>query len=497
MLEHALESQPVEAPAAPPAGQSNVGLLFPEFVFRDQWKPNWRSRKVKDRYFLSNDEGSWALLSDDEFAALRSVALPKGLHDRLEERGLIITERNAGCVMRSYKRWSSNYFIGPSLHILGMTRRCNLKCHYCHAAVVAEDADRSKFDMSLETAKAIVEFGFQSPSPRIHFEFQGGEASLNLEAVQYVHTFASLMNLKHRKKLTFSIVTNGVTMSDELVDWLLDSGVQATTSVELPSDEPGAHLRLDREGRSHASEVWANRARLEAAGRFVPQLIVIARNNLHLMREHIDAAVESGQDSIFFSPVQKLGFAKGKWAEVGIEMDDFYERYAEAMDHLFSWWDKGVLIEERYFSLALEKLFGERDTKYTDWRTPNGMVFTVLAYDQHGNVYACDEGRGHSDFRIGNVREHSLNEVISSPRAIELVSHSLREHPECMACGYRAFCGVSPIVSKGEFGRLDSPPFASSTCQRTLDLMDYVVKLMIEQPHRIDQALAIIALAAG
>jgi uncharacterized protein len=481
---------------ARPTGHAAMTEFLPGMVLRDRWRPNWRARTLGAQVFLSNDAGSWTILTGSEFAELRSVAIPHHLYSRLETRELIITERNAGCAMRSYERWASNYFGAPSLHILGMTRRCNLSCLYCHAAVVPEDADASRFDMSRDTARHIVEFAFQSPSDRVHFEFQGGEASLNFEVVQYVHDLAFLLNLKHRRRVTFSMVTNGVALGDEVLDWVAATGMKVTTSVELPGPVE-EHLRLDWKGRDHTDAVWATRQRLAQRGVFVPQLIVIGRNNIHRMREHIDAAAKDGQDSIFFSPVQKLGFSKKHWPEVGIEMDEFYAFYADAMEHLFSYWDQGILIEERYFSLALEKLFSEHDTKYTDWRNPNGNVFSVLAYDQNGDVFACDEGRGHADFRIGNVRRDSFGDVVGSARALELVSYSLREHPECQSCGYKAFCGVSPIVSKGECGRLDTPPLVSSTCQRTLHLMDYVVRLMVERPHRIDQALMIIGLTRG
>ena len=215
------------------------------------------------------------------------------------------------------------------------------------------------------------------------------------------------------------------------------------------------------------------------------------------MREYVDAAVESHQSSIFFSPVQKVGFAKGAWEEVGITIDEFFEGYRDAMDHIFDLWDRGILLEERYFSLAIEKMFSEHDTRYMDYRNPNGMVFGDMAYDHRGDIYACDEGRGHADFRVGNVFTDSYQSVINSPRARELVSYSLREHSECGGCGYKPFCGVSPIVSKGESGQLDPQPHTHSLCQRTLQLFDYVNELIEQRRQRIDQALAIIGFARG
>jgi radical SAM protein with 4Fe4S-binding SPASM domain len=280
------------------------------------------------------------------------------------------------------------------------------------------------------------------------------------------------------------------------MDYIEASGMGVTTSVELAdANEPG--LRVDWNGKLHREDVEKTRSRLAQRGIFNPMLIVIARNNLHRLREYVDRAVETGQSSIFFSPVQRVGFAKGAWDKVGITIDEFFESYRDAMDYIFGLWDQGILLEERYFSLAIEKLFSEHDTRYMDYRNPNGMVFGDLAYDHHGDIFACDEGRGHHDFRVGNVFRDTYRSVINSERARELVSYSLREHPECTQCGYKPFCGVSPIVSKGEANLMDPQPLTHSLCQRTLHLFDFVNKLIAERPHRIDQALAIIGFARG
>jgi radical SAM protein with 4Fe4S-binding SPASM domain len=484
------------APVATSFGRAGMDDAMPDFVLRDRWRPNYRAREVKGRMFLSSEQGSWTVLTHEEYSALRSIALPRHLYQHLEERGLIITDRNSGCVMRAYKEWTSGYFLGTSLHIMGMTRRCNLRCTYCHSSVVPAASDPAKFDMDQTTARTIVDFAFQSPSERMHFEFQGGESSLNFGVVRYIQSYATLLNLKHRRKLSFSMVTNGVNLSDEALDYLQAAGIGVTTSVELSgSDEPG--VRVDWNNQLHREDVEDTRRRLAIRGIYNPMLIVIARNNLHRMRAYIDKAVETGQSSLFFSPVQRVGFAKGAWRDIGISIDEFFEHYRDAMDYIFELWDQGILVEERYFSLAIEKLFSERDTRYMDYRNPNGMVLGDLAYDHRGDIYACDEGRGHPDFRIGNVFRDTYRSVINSDRARQLVSYSLREHPECQLCGYKPFCGVSPIVSKGESDRLDPQPLTHSLCQRTLHLFDYINELMVDRPTKIDQALAIIGFARG
>lgn len=472
--------------------REGVGAIFEDYVLRDRWKPAYRARAVSDGMFLTSDHGSWAFVTQEEYQHLRGVALPRHVHDRLEEKGLIVTQRNAGCVMRAFEDWSSNYFPGTALHIIGMTRRCNLRCLYCHAAVVPDTADPARFDLAPEAARGIVDFAFQSPSSRIHFEFQGGEATLNFDVVKYLHTYATLKNLVHKRTISFSIVTNAVELPDAVLDYLAEAQINVTTSIELSGEHEA--FRVDHHGQDRRVSTEQNRRRLRERGILSPTLIVVSRNNVNRLREYVDYVVENGQESIFFSPVQKLGFGKGAWDTVGVPMDEFFDAWRDAMEYIFQLWDQGVLLEERYFSLALEKLFNSRDVKYVDFRNPSGMVLGDLAYDHRGDVFACDEGRGHADFRIGNVFADSYAKVVTSPRARELIGYSLREHPECQVCAYKPYCGVSPIVAKGETGSLDPQPHTSSCCQRTTHLFDYTVGLLKSRPERVQQALAIIRL---
>jgi sulfatase maturation enzyme AslB (radical SAM superfamily) len=51
------------------------------------------------------------------------------------------------------------------------TLRCNHKCKYCHAAVAPMSA--KNMDMTLETAKKVVDTIFFTNSPGLTIEFQG------------------------------------------------------------------------------------------------------------------------------------------------------------------------------------------------------------------------------------------------------------------------------------------------------------------------------------
>jgi sulfatase maturation enzyme AslB (radical SAM superfamily) len=87
------------------------------------------------------------------------------LFSALEEKGVLITERNGNKVYENLRLRKPQLAQQPSVHILVVTLRCNANCIYCHAA--ARSANETAYDMTMETARKTVDFAFQSPSKNI------------------------------------------------------------------------------------------------------------------------------------------------------------------------------------------------------------------------------------------------------------------------------------------------------------------------------------------
>lgn len=476
---------------------SLLAPIFGDARLRQEWRANWRARRLGEKVLLTSDHGTWDLLTQSEYQAVRSIAITASLLERLEQKGLVLTANNAARVEAAWREWCGNYFSGTSLHILGVTRRCNLKCAYCHVSVVREDAEPERFDMPRQVGFDIVDFIFQSPSPEIHIEFQGGEPTLNMPLLRSVYDYAILKNQVYRRKLTFSIVSNLVDLSDDAIAFLRDAQISVSTSVEFSEQGVETALRVDEQGADRRGSVESNRRKLDQVGVGTHMLVVVASNNVGHLRRLIDHLVERGQTDIFLSPIQYAGFAKGNWNCVGVDAETFFAHWRDAMEYIFTLWDQGVLVMERQFSLAIQKLFGKTDVRYMDFRNPSGLVLGNLAYDHKGDIYASDEARGHASFRLGNVSTTTYQEAVTSNRAQQLVSYSLREHETCRLCAYKPWCGVNPLLSKLETGNPDPQPLEDFMCKRTLNVFDFVCSLLEERPHRIDQALMILSSLYG
>ena len=91
-------------------------------------------------------------------------------------------------------------------------------------------------------------------------------------------------------------------------------------------------------------------------------------------------------------------------------------------------------------------------------------------------------------FRIGNVFEQDYAEMVTSPRARQIVSWSLREEGACRTCAYKPYCGVHPIVSHAQTGDPVPRPLEDFHCKLTQGIFDFLFRCVVERPERIAQA---------
>jgi uncharacterized protein len=100
------------------------------------------------------------------------------------------------------------------------------------------ESSRDEFDMSLETARAVVEFAMSSPNSRISFEFQGGEPFLNFAAIRAVVEHAEALNRAAGKEMFFSVVTNLMMARDEHLAFCRDHEIRISFR-----EWPASHTR--------------------------------------------------------------------------------------------------------------------------------------------------------------------------------------------------------------------------------------------------------------
>jgi len=445
----------------------------------------FRARKLKDKYLVTTNNGSFVDLSENEYRNLTHKNFNKQLFKKLENSGVIITQKNEYGVIAKFREKNSFLFQGTCLHIVVVTLRCNLICSYCQTS--SKPSDESIFDMDTKTAKKVVDFIFQSPSDYISIEFQGGEPLLNFSVIKFIVNYANKLNIIHKKSLRFNIVTNLTLMSDDILDYLFNNNIGICTSLDGPKylhNLKRKHINGKGSYKSIAKWVPIIKNKKESSKKyphFNSALLTVHKDSLKYYKEIIDEYIKLGFPKIKLRFITKLGFAKERWSELGYSAEEFLEFYRKSIEYIIK---NNIPLSDKMTTIVLRKILTNHDPGYMDLRSPCGVAIGQLAYNYDGSIYPCDEGRMVGGvFKIGNI-DQSYNEIISSQKTRKLVDSSVNDNSICNNCVYKPYCGLCPVCSYAENNTITSKHLPDMRCKIFFGIFDYIFeKLLFDEQY--------------
>ena len=440
----------------------------------------FRFRRLKDDYLITNDFGRHCFLTELEFKSFVEGAIPETspLYEKLSQGGFIRDRMDFDALTAVWRTRNRFLWQGPSLHIVVVTLRCNHRCLYCQANSVPMK-DKSS-DMSLETAKKVVDRIFESASAAITIEFQGGEPLANWPAVEFIVGYARKKNKKAGKSLWLNLVTNLSLLDEAKLKFLLKNEVNFCTSLDGPEDVHNRN-RLFVGGNSHDGVVrWFKKIDKKTEGKQfrIDALLTVTRFSLPRYKDIVDEYAGLGMRGIYLRPLSRLGLARETWDKIGYEPDEFLEFYRNALDAIIDLNKKGNIFFEQTARLFLAKILGDNDPNFLDLRSPCGAGIGQIAYNFDGSLYTCDEGRmfsrmGDESFRIGSVDSGSYQESVSHPtvRAISVAS-TLDNQVQCHKCAYKPYDGICPIQCYAEQGDIMGRMPSNTRCHINMGILD-------------------------
>jgi len=450
-------------------------------------------RRLGDTVVVVNEYGNYIFLSNEEFTHLMEngpVGFSRALRAELKEQNMIYDVDTAGRASARLRERFADAARVTNLHIMIVTLRCNLKCVYCQAN--AASCDSHETDMSIDTARKVVDTIYSAPTNLINFEFQGGEPLLNWDTVKFIIEYATEVNKDKKRDIRFNIVSNHLLMDDEKLDFLVKHKVLMCMSLDGPD-----YVHNKNRGNSHAKAVQMFKkvyARYVDEGMTrLPSLIgTLSKHSLPYYREIVDEYIGLNANTIFMRPATTLGYAGKNWNEIGLTPEEFLDFYEKMLDYILDLNRDGLHFTETYAVYILSKIIAGFEPGYVDMKSPCGASIGQLAYNYDGDVYTCDEGRmlghqGDHTFRIGKCGESTYKDLIMH-RATKActMSSMLDTTPGCSECAYKPYCGICPVINYYETGELS--PNVFTTRRHTLNegIMDILFKrLMIQENAEI------------
>lgn len=377
-----------------------------------------------------------------------------------------------------------SYFTG--LHLFVVSLRCEHSCPYCQ--VSRQNDDKTDFDMSPETAERSLDLVFQSPSPQIKIEFQGGEPLLNFKLIRQIVESAKKRNELARRDLEFVIATNLAVLSDEVLEFCRIHDIHISTSLDGPADLHNKN-RPRPGGDSYERAVAGIERVRKALGRDRVSAVMTTTNaSLERARDVVDEYVERGFGNVFLRPLSPYGFAvKTKWYN-SYDTEKWLRFYFEGLDYIIELNKRGVQFKETYASLILTKMLTPFQPGYVDLVSPAGIGTGALLYNYDGAIFASDESRmlaemGDTAFKLGSVTD-SYEALISSDVLLDALEQSFAASaPMCSSCAYEPYCGADPVYHHATQGNFVGRKPLSGFCNRNMAIFKGLLTRMEADPE--------------
>ncbi len=441
-------------------------------------------RSDQDRYLVSGMGGDYVFLHKDKLRQVVEHGLDESdpvYYDLIAKHLIADADSDAHqeLLAAKYRTRLSRLPDWTALHMFVPTLRCDHSCQYCQVSRVSED--RLAFDMSQDTADKAIGLMFQSPSPYLKVEFQGGESLLNFGLIRYVVAESKRRN--DGRDLEFIITTNLANLSDDMLDYAEENRIGFSTSLDGPE---GLHnANRPRPGRnSHAKAVEGiERIRQRLGPDSVSALMTTTLASLRQADKIIDEYVRLGFKSVFLRYISPYGFAARSAERIGYETAAFIDFFKKGLGYILELNAAGVDIRETYTQILLQKVLSSVPSGYIDLQSPAGIGISGIVYNYNGEVYASDEGRmlaemGDKTFCLGSV-EDSYERLFHESQLLPMVHGSMVEGvPGCNDCALQLYCGSDPVFHHRTQGDFIGHRPSSAYCERNMALIKHVLSLL-------------------
>ena len=171
--------------------------------------------------------------------------------DELIESKKLFTKDNYAPLAGKLKSHSGNVIKALCLLV---AHSCNLACSYCFAS--QGHYHRESGLMSFETGKRALDFLIENSGPRRNLEvdFFGGEPLVNFQVCKDLVAYARSIEKEKGKNFRFTLTTNGVGLTEEIMDWANEECHNVVLSLD-GRKEVNDRFRVDRKGKGSYDQI--------------------------------------------------------------------------------------------------------------------------------------------------------------------------------------------------------------------------------------------------
>ena len=313
---------------------------------------------------------------------------------------------------------------------LHIAHDCNLRCKYCFAST--GDFGEGRKLMDFETGKRAIDFLLEKSGDRkfLELDFFGGEPSMNFDVVKQVVNYARSKEEEYGKKFRFTVTTNGVHLTDDMIDFINAEMSNVVLSID-GRKEVNDRMRVRVDGSGCYDKIMPNFKKLVdkrgkdkdyyVRGTYTKYNLDFSNDVMHLF--------DMGFDQISVEPV--MADPKEPYAITEADLPKIFKEYEVLAQKIKKVKDEGKFINFFHFMLDLDQ--GPCAIKRL---RGCGCGNEYVAITPDGDIYPCHQFVGIEEYKMGSLYDGSFNTDMKNMFA----SAHVYSKPECKKCWAKFYC---------------------------------------------------------
>ena len=362
-----------------------------------------------------------------------------------------------------------------SIMIKPASSLCNMRCTYCFYEDEVNNRSIKNYGiMSQDTLEKIVKRAFIYATHHVSFAFQGGEPTL--AGAPFFRAFSGfLRKYKKGQQVNCSIQTNGLHLSDELLDVLAENNFLVGVSLDGTKETHDA-LRPDAKRMPTYDRIVANIQKMQERGIPFNILCVISKT----VAKQGKAVLEDLKKYEYVQFIPCLDNLDGVVGEEHLTQSDYATFLKDTFDIYQREFWKGNLLSIRNFDNYIGILTGRAPENCA----MRGICEHYYLFESNGNCYPCDF-YALDEWKMGNIHEANFISLSKSPLADAFRNRSLHKEDACKTCTWFTLCRGGCCRDREPF--MDGKPQRYRHCQALKEFFSYAIEGMTKMAKALSE----------